>query len=79
MSIKDKIARLRDSLHNAEEKGVDLSKGTDSTKSFYDFKERKQGYYRSSFEGSFNDLKKSVMEIASECKDQDAGVELLIL
>ncbi|HLC98906.1 MAG TPA: DUF4145 domain-containing protein [Candidatus Nanoarchaeia archaeon] len=77
--IKKKIGRFRELLEEIEKKGIDISKKTDTAKSFYDFKERKQGYYTSSVEGIFNDLKKEVQDIASQCRGQDAAVELLIL
>ncbi|MBU0535394.1 MAG: DUF4145 domain-containing protein [Nanoarchaeota archaeon] len=77
--LNTKITRLKDSLQEIEKKGIDISKKTDTAKSFYNFKERKEGYYLSSFEGCFNDLKKEINRIASECKGQDAAIDLLLL
>ncbi|MBD3313102.1 DUF4145 domain-containing protein [Candidatus Woesearchaeota archaeon] len=79
MTLSSKISRLRNSLDEIEKKGIDLSKKTDTAKSFYDFKERKEGYYISSFEGMLNDLKKDINSIAAECKEEDAILDLIML
>ena len=57
--IKDKISKLRDSVNQIEEKKIDLSKKIDTAKTFYNFSERKESYYRSAFEGNLNDLRKA--------------------
>ncbi|MFC1753397.1 DUF4145 domain-containing protein [Thermoproteota archaeon] len=77
--LKTKINKLQESMDLLDEKGISLSKKIDTAKSFYDFKETKQGYYLSSFEGAYNDVKKEIMRIASECRNQDAVLELMTL
>jgi hypothetical protein len=79
--INVKIKRLNDSIDEISKKGLDVSasKKDGKASSIYNFKEKKNSYYLSSFEGCFNDLKKEITNIASDCKGQDASLELLIL
>jgi hypothetical protein len=78
MDLKTKIKRLKEISSEIEKKGIDMSRKPDD-KTIYDFKQNKNSYYLSSFEGSFNDLAKDVSSLASECKGQDASLEMLIL
>ena len=82
LDLNTKIRRLNDAIDEIGRKGIDISvasKKDGSAGSIYNFKEKKNSYYLSSFEGCFNDLKKEIANIASECRGQDAGLDLLIL
>lgn len=78
-ALNEKIDRLRDSIDQVEEKGIDLTRETDHAKSFYNFRERKESYYRSAFEGSLKDLKRAASAAASQGGEQDAALEILSL
>ncbi|MCX6706561.1 MAG: DUF4145 domain-containing protein [Candidatus Woesearchaeota archaeon] len=82
--INTKIKRLDDAIGEISKKGLDVSisnttKKDSKASNIYSFKEKKNSYYLNSFEGCFNELKKEIANIASECKGQDAALELLIL
>jgi len=80
--LRNKIERLKSSIGKSEEKsaknGLD-EKQKPSAKRQYDFREKKAGYYFSSLERSYNDLRRELFEAVSEAKGQEPVFDLILL
>ena len=77
--FRSKVDNLRSSIEQSFKHGVDAGDRPNNAKSFYNFKAKKASYYRSSLEGSYNELKRALFTLVAEAKDQEPVFDIILL
>lgn len=77
--LRAKIEKLKDSLEQGSKQGIGAPENKASAKSFHSFKENRVLYYKSSVEGSYNDLKNSIFDVVQLAKNQEPVIDMLVL